>query len=90
MALIIACPLMADGIMGGLQEYAMIDVSSLNEDQKKAVLDDHKYIRVVAGAGSGKTRVLTMRIAHLIEDEHVPGRKILAITFTNKAANEMK
>ena len=68
----------------------MIDVSSLNEDQKKAVLDDHKYIRVVAGAGSGKTRVLTMRIAHLIEDEHVPGRKILAITFTNKAANEMK
>ena len=59
MALIIACGLGADGIMGGLQEYAMIDVSSLNGDQKKAVLDDHKYIRVVAGAGSGKTRVLT-------------------------------
>ncbi len=68
----------------------MIDTSILNENQKEAVLDDSKYLRIVAGAGSGKTRVLTMRICHLIEDEGVPARKILAITFTNKAANEMK
>ncbi|MBR2825721.1 MAG: UvrD-helicase domain-containing protein [Solobacterium sp.] len=68
----------------------MIDLSSLNENQKEAVLAEDKYIRVVAGAGSGKTRVLTMRIAHLIQDCHMPPHKILAITFTNKAANEMK
>ncbi|MCR4950045.1 MAG: UvrD-helicase domain-containing protein [Solobacterium sp.] len=68
----------------------MIDVSQLNENQKEAVLSDQDYLRVIAGAGSGKTRVLTMRIAHLIEDEKVWPHKILAITFTNKAANEMK
>ena len=68
----------------------MIDISTLNEDQKEAVLDEHKYLRIVAGAGSGKTRVLTMRIAHLIQDKDVWPSKILAITFTNKAANEMK
>ena len=69
---------------------AMIDVSMLNRNQKDAVLSDDKYLRIIAGAGSGKTRVLTMRIAHLIEDEDVRPYKILAITFTNKAANEMK
>ena len=68
----------------------MIDVSLLNENQKEAVLSDSKYIRVIAGAGSGKTRVLTMRIAHLIEDCGMYASRILAITFTNKAANEMK
>lgn len=68
----------------------MIDVSMLNRNQKDAVLSDDKYLRIIAGAGSGKTRVLTMRIAHLIEDEDVRPYKILAITFTNKAANEMK
>ena len=68
----------------------MIDVSQLNENQKEAVLSEQDYLRVIAGAGSGKTRVLTMRIAHLIEDEKVWPHKILAITFTNKAANEMK
>lgn len=68
----------------------MIDISLLNENQKDAVLSDDQYLRIIAGAGSGKTRVLTMRIAHLIEDEDVRPYKILAITFTNKAANEMK
>ena len=68
----------------------MIDVSILNEEQKEAVLAEEKYLRVVAGAGSGKTRVLTMRIAHLIQDLDVRPSSILAITFTNKAANEMK
>ncbi len=68
----------------------MIDVSTLNENQKEAVLSDDDYLRIIAGAGSGKTRVLTMRIAHLIMDEDVWANKILAITFTNKAANEMK
>ncbi|MBR2810448.1 MAG: UvrD-helicase domain-containing protein [Solobacterium sp.] len=68
----------------------MIDVSMLNDEQKEAVLSDDQYIRVIAGAGSGKTRVLTTRIEHLIEDEDVRPYKILAITFTNKAANEMK
>lgn len=68
----------------------MIDTSILNENQKDAVLSDDKYLRIIAGAGSGKTRVLTMRIAHLIEDEDVRPYKVLAITFTNKAANEMK
>ena len=68
----------------------MIDTESLNKDQKEAVLSDDPHMRVIAGAGSGKTRVLTMRIAHLIEDEDVRENRILAITFTNKAANEMK
>ena len=68
----------------------MIDVSALNKEQKEAVLSNDKYLRIVAGAGSGKTRVLTMRIAHLIQDEGVWPSRILAITFTNKAANEMK
>ncbi|MBQ1383596.1 MAG: UvrD-helicase domain-containing protein, partial [Solobacterium sp.] len=68
----------------------MIDISTLNRNQKESVLCDDKYLRIVAGAGSGKTRVLTMRIVHLIEDKGVPGYRILAITFTNKAANEMK
>ena len=68
----------------------MIDISFLNENQKAAVLAEDQYIRIIAGAGSGKTRVLTMRIAHLIQDLQVYPNKILAITFTNKAANEMK
>ena len=68
----------------------MIDTEILNKEQKEAVLSDDPHMRVIAGAGSGKTRVLTMRIAHLIDDEDVRENKILAITFTNKAANEMK
>ncbi len=68
----------------------MINIGDLNENQKEAVLTEQKYVRIIAGAGSGKTRVLVMRIAHLINDRNVYPNKILAITFTNKAANEMK
>lgn len=63
---------------------------SLNPQQQKAVFSNHKYVRVIAGAGSGKTRVLTLRIVHLISDLNVAPYKICALTFTNKASNEMK
>ena len=65
-------------------------IKNLNKQQLEAVTSNAKYIRIVAGAGSGKTRVLTTRIAHLIQEQNVYPNKILAITFTNKAANEMK
>ncbi|WP_249028664.1 ATP-dependent helicase [Tannockella kyphosi] len=62
----------------------------LNENQAKAATYLDGHLRIIAGAGSGKTRVVTYRIAHLIQNIGVDPRKILAITFTNKAANEMK
>ncbi len=65
-------------------------LNNLNENQKLAVTSDKRHIRVVAGAGSGKTRVLTTRILHLINEFKVDSKEIIAITFTNKAANEMK
>ena len=65
-------------------------VSSLNEKQLEAVETTSQYVRVVAGAGSGKTRVLTYRISFLISQCNVKPWKILAITFTNKVAGEMK
>jgi len=65
-------------------------LTSLNENQSKAVMSSSRYLRIIAGAGSGKTRVLISRIAHLIHDLGIHPGSILAITFTNKAANEMK
>ena len=65
-------------------------VSSLNDKQLLAVESNSQYLRIVAGAGSGKTRVLTYRISYLISQLKVQPWKIVAITFTNKVANEMK
>ncbi len=64
--------------------------SLLNEKQLEAVETASQYVRIIAGAGSGKTRVLTYRISFLISDRHVDPSKILAIAFTNKVAQEMK
>jgi DNA helicase II / ATP-dependent DNA helicase PcrA len=62
----------------------------LNENQFKAVSTDKQYVRVVAGAGSGKTRVLTYRLSYLIGERGVDPYSIVAIAFTNKVAGEMK
>lgn len=67
-----------------------MDLSKLNPKQKSAVTSELGAILVIAGAGSGKTKVLTMRYAYLIEHFKMDPSQILAITFTNKAANEMK
>ena len=65
-------------------------VQNMNENQLKAILKTQGAVMVIAGAGSGKTRVLTNRIAYLIAKKNVLESNILAITFTNKAAKEMK
>lgn len=69
-----------------MQDY----LKELNEQQKEAVLHKDGPLMIVAGAGSGKTKVLTTRIAHLMHYHHIDAFNILALTFTNKAAAEMK
>lgn len=65
-------------------------LANLNDQQNRSVTTRSQYVRVVAGAGSGKTRVLTTRVLYLVNKWGIDPSKILAITFTNKAANEMK
>jgi len=73
-----------------MREIMTFPLKDLNEVQLKAVTSESKWILILAGAGSGKTRTLTYRIAYLIQKRKVSPASILAVTFTNKAAREMK
>ena len=68
----------------------MDTLKNLNPQQHEAVASSAKQLLVLAGPGSGKTRVLTQRIAYLVNETHINPHNILAVTFTNKAAREMR
>ena len=73
-----------------VESKTMDFVKELNDEQLYGVTCQDQYIKVIAGAGSGKTRVLTYRIAFLIKERGVRPSQVLGITFTNKAAREIK